>query len=260
MDKNLCSRPPSVTASDLGSLSTPPGTRTRNLRIKSLFESLKWLRTVTVLLPLTRKTGFDLHRCRSRMVHAKPQLIAESLARFDMHDSSSRDATAGVATTFGHAALRISDSLTCPLSAQRGRDSRPLRRVIGTVCRLWSVPSRHGDGCRDFVVGEGEVSLVFLGEVELQDRVEAVEQASEFDDVVVVGAVDVEVVEDATKAADEMRDLDVGSAHGAGWVLAAERAGEYRVERCVFGLFVGAEFVGQEAMYLSEHCEGFGRS
>ena len=55
------------------------------------------------------------------------------------------------------------------------------------------------------VFGERQVALVFLGEVELQDGMEPVEQAAQLDDVVVVGAAGFDVVDDLADPADQVR-------------------------------------------------------
>ena len=64
------------------------------------------------------------------------------------------------------------------------------------------------------------------------------------------------VVEKPAEAADEVRDLDVGAAHGAGRVVAAEDAGEYRVQLGVLGFFVRVELFDQKPVDVADHGEG----
>ena len=112
---------------------------------------------------------------------------------------------------------------------------------------------------RQLFVDEGEVALVFLGEVELQDGVETVEEAPEVFDVVGVGTGGVDVVQHGAEAANEVGDLDVSSAHGRGRVFAAEDSGERRVQRGVFCFLVGLQLVDKKPMDLMRHGERLSR-
>ena len=68
-----------------------------------------------------------------------------------------------------------------------------------------------------------------------------------------------EVVEDAPESTDEVRDLDVGAAHRRGRVVAAEDAGEHRVQVVVLGLLVRVELLDQEALHVAHERDRLGR-
>jgi hypothetical protein len=99
------------------------------------------------------------------------------------------------------------------------------------------------------IVEHREVALVFLGEVESQDRVEAVEDGAEFLEVAGLGTLCRELVEDAAEASDEVHDLGVGAAHRPGRILTAEDTGQHRVQLGVFCLFVGKQHVEQKPVH-----------
>jgi hypothetical protein len=96
------------------------------------------------------------------------------------------------------------------------------------------------------LVGEGEVALVFLGEVEDEHGVEPVEGAAELEEVLVVRGLGVDLVEEGADALRQVGDLGVAAAHGGGGVGAAEDAGEDRVEDAVFGSFVWCDVANEE--------------
>ena len=111
-------------------------------------------------------------------------------------------------------------------------------------------------------LSEREVALLFLCEVQFEDGVEAVEEASELDDVVGRGGALVDAVEDHSGACGESGDLGVGAAHRCGRVGAAERFGDGGVELTVLGLFVGFDLGDEQSMGAADQLElgGCGRA
>ena len=77
---------------------------------------------------------------------------------------------------------------------------------------------------------------------------EAVQQAAQLDDVIVVGPVWPDVVEDSTESGDGMMDLGVSATHGPGGVGATEGMSHDWVELGVFGFFVRVDLLHEEAV------------
>ena len=77
---------------------------------------------------------------------------------------------------------------------------------------------------------------------------EAVQKAAQLDDVIVVGSVWADVIEESTESSDGVMDLGVGATHGPGGVGAAQGMGHDWVELCVFGFFVRFDLVHEEAV------------
>jgi hypothetical protein len=89
--------------------------------------------------------------------------------------------------------------------------------------------------------------------------VQAVEEAAQFVEVLAVGSVGADVVEELAQPADLVGDFDVGSAHGAGGVSAAQEAVQGRVEELLFGLFVGLDLLGEHLVDAANLGQGLGR-
>ena len=88
-------------------------------------------------------------------------------------------------------------------------------------------------------MGEGEVALLLLGEVQFEDGMEPVEESPEFENVGWGRGVVADPVEDRPGASTQPADLGVRAAHGSGRVGAAERVRDEWVELTVLGLLVG---------------------
>ena len=93
-----------------------------------------------------------------------------------------------------------------------------------------------------FVLGEREVVLLLLEEVQLQEGVEPIQTREQVIDL--VGLYSVARLGERDMRADpigQSLDFGVGPAHGGGGFTATERAGQRRVELCLLGTFVGQD-------------------
>ena len=106
-------------------------------------------------------------------------------------------------------------------------------------------------------VEQAEVVLFLLVEVELDDGVEAVEEAAELSDVDRVGVIVVDVLEHSADPSDEAGDLDMGAAHRGGRLLPTENPVEQRVELAVLGGLVGQQILDEELVDRADRADGF---
>ena len=85
-----------------------------------------------------------------------------------------------------------------------------------------------------------------------EHRVEPVEDPAQLDDVLTVGALRPDLVEESPEPANLMTDLDVTPAHRPGGVAAPEHSIECDVELTLFGLFVGFDFLDEQSVQNSQ--------
>ena len=72
--------------------------------------------------------------------------------------------------------------------------------------------------------------MLFLCEVQAQDRIEGVEDPARLAAVVVAEAIDGCIVDEPIEQRGEMEDLLMGAAHGSQWVVPTEALGDNGME------------------------------
>ncbi len=80
---------------------------------------------------------------------------------------------------------------------------------------------------------------------------ESVKETTKLGDVCFIGAVRGDVIEEETKAPNEVSNLGVCPTHRAQWVGPPEHLGQGRVEDVVFGLLVRQHLVYQESVHAA---------